>query len=195
MKRRAQLFFITLFCLLLAVTAACSQTPGGHKKLVNEQSKANTRTRTGADTAAINPGQLFTQADAEKIMGEPLHLSDSSTKKEADVHSYLCSYEADTKDGITRKTGAVYFLFEDFRLTKLAQKKYAEIKSANEHLGVEMLDNLGDEAYYHSDGTNFYFIMVRKGDKVFNLKVNKITNTTNLGAFKRIAKKITALIN
>jgi len=187
MKRRSQLFFIALSSLLLTAIVACSQTTGGHKTLDDERPKT--------DTVATYLHQLFTQADAEKIMGEPSHLSDSSTKQEADVFTYLCSYEADLKDSISQKAGAIYFLFEDFRLTKLAQKKYAEIKKANEHLGIEVLRNLGDEAYYHSDGTNFYFIMVRKGDKVFNLKVNKITSTTNLEAFKRIAAKITALVN
>jgi hypothetical protein len=193
MKRGAKLFFITLISLPTAMSA-CSQTTGDHKTLVSERSQTDTQARQRADTAGINPGQLFTRADAEKIMGQPSHLSDSSTRQEDDVLTYRCSYEADAKDSISQRAGAIYFLFEDFRLTELAQKKYAEIKNANEHLGIEVLDNLGDEAYYHSDGTNFHFIMVRKGDKVFNLKVNKITESTDLGAFKRIARKITASI-
>ena len=51
---------------------------------------------------------------------------------------------------------------------------------------------MGDEAYFHSDGQNFYFIIVRKGEKMFRIKVNKITSTTSLKEFNMIAKNITA---
>lgn len=189
------------FLLLLAAVTpvmTCLQPYAfrtNNTKQVGEQPKTVSQNGSQAFPITINPGRLFTEADAEKILGTPSHLSNSSTKQEADALTYRCKYEADTKDRISQKTGTIYFLFEDFHLARLAQKKYKEIKNANEHLGIEVLANLGEEAYYHSDGTNFYFIMVRKGAKVFNLKVNKITSTTNLEAFKRTAKKIANSVN
>ncbi|MGV8093724.1 MAG: hypothetical protein AB2L24_17840, partial [Mangrovibacterium sp.] len=70
---------------------------------------------------------------------------------------------------------------------------YASIKTANEgHEGIKILDDIGDEAYFHSDGENFYFILVRKGEKVLRMKVSKITGKTSLNQFNLIARNITA---
>jgi hypothetical protein len=48
---------------------------------------------------------------------------------------------------------------------------------------------MGDEAYFHSDGQNFYFIIVRIGKRLFRIKVNKVTSHTSLNEFKRVSKK------
>ncbi len=61
---------------------------------------------------------------------------------------------------------------------------------ANEDHGISVMD-LGDESYFHTDSVNFYFIMVRKNRKVFNMKVNKITSFTSPEQFKLVARKIT----
>jgi len=148
---------------------------------------------TRVDTSLI-AAKLLTLTDAEKIMGEKLHLTDNSTKKEKGISRYLCGYQANVKDVKSSRTGAIYFLLEQFDQVSSAQKKYTDTKTANEHNGIKVLDNLGDEAYFHTDNEHFYFIMVRKEKKVFNIKVNKITSTTSLDNFNQVAKKITATI-
>lgn len=142
----------------------------------------------------FNPGLLFTRADADKIMGESTHLTDSSFNTEPHVTSYLCGYKADVKDHKTGKTGAIYFLFEQYKDISEAKIKYESIYLANKPHGAEKVSNLGEEAYYHTDGENFYFIMVRKGKYVFNIKVNKTTSTTSLNEFKKTAGRIAASI-
>ncbi len=138
------------------------------------------------------PGNLFTIHSAEKILGEKAHLNDSSTKEQNNIVTYSSSYFADVLDSKSGKTGSIYFLLEKFDLVSDAKQKYSSIKIANEnHEGVKVLHNIGDEAYFHSDGENFYFIMVRKGKNVFNMKVNKITSKTSLVGFNQIAKSIT----
>jgi hypothetical protein len=137
---------------------------------------------------------LFTLADAEKILGEPAHLADSSTKREGDALRYQCAYKANAEDVKSSKTGNVYFLAEEYNEVSSAQKKYAFIKKANENHGIKTLDDVGDEAYFHSDNQNFYFIMVRKGAKVFNMKVNKITSKTSLDGFNSVARKMTTAL-
>jgi hypothetical protein len=140
----------------------------------------------------LYPGNLFTLRDAEKILGEPAHLTDSSSAFKENRSSFLSSYFANAIDSISGKTGAIYFLFEKYEQIHAAQKKYSSIKSANEgHEGIKVLHDVGDEAYFHSDGQNFYFIMVRKGKNVFNIKVNKITSNTSLDEFNRVARNIT----
>lgn len=91
----------------------------------------------------------------------------------------------------TGKTGAVYYLFEQYEDVSSAHEQYSFIKTANEdHEGVKVLHNIGDEAYFHSDYQNFYFIIVRKGEKMFNMKVNKITSRTSLNEFNLVARNL-----
>ena len=161
---------------------------------VSESVTANVAEATESlnDTNAIDPKKLFIKADADKIMGQPTHLADSSSKVEMLMSSYLCGYKTDVKDSNTGKTGVVYFLFERYQKIPDARKKYADIMMAHIPHGIEDISDLGDEAYYHTDGTNFYFIMVRKGKNVFNIKVNKITSATSLNEFKKTANRIAA---
>jgi hypothetical protein len=60
---------------------------------------------------------------------------------------------------------------------------------------LKTLNDRGDEAYFHSDNKNFYFVMVRNGAAVFNLKVNKITANTSLVNFNRVAAEITSALH
>ena len=139
------------------------------------------------------PGHLFSESEAERILGEQAHLTDSSLTTIGDTVEYKCTYTANSKDQKTGKTGVVYFLFEQYARVSLAQLVYTFIRRGNEnHEGFKTLHGMGDEAYFHSDGQNFYFIIVRKGEKMFRIKVNKITSTTSLKEFNMIAKNITA---
>ena len=140
----------------------------------------------------ISRSGLLTLLDAEKILGEKGSLTDSSTTHGKDAVNFACSYKAISEDKKTGKTGTLYFLLEEYNLVSGAEKRYKFIKEANSNnAGIKTLDGLGDEAYFHSDKENFYFVMVRKGNKVFNLKVNKITSFTSLNVFNTVTKKIT----
>lgn len=142
-------------------------------------------------TKTIN--NLLTLSHAEKILGEAAVLTDSASVEGKDASMYQCAFKARSEDPKSKKTGALYFLVEQYIEVNAAQKKYSFIKTANEkHEGVKILNDLGDEAYFHSDGENFYFVMVRKGTKVFNMKVNKITANTSSEEFNSVAKEITA---
>jgi len=175
----------TIFIYLLPILlTACIQTRSGDNTPQQIQEEAKT-----SETALSN---LFTLPDAEKILGEAGHLEDSTTKGDAAKLTYQCAYKANQVDSGTEKTGAVYFLIEQYNQVSSAHEKYDFIKKANEDHGIKVLSDLGDEAYFHSDGKNFYFIMVRKGVKVFNMKLNKITAHTSLDQFNAIAQHITA---
>ena len=72
-----------------------------------------------------------------------------------------------------------------------AENAYSAIYQANnKHNGVEVVSGLGNEAYYHSDQTGFYFILVRKNKKMFRLKLNKITSHSSVIEFKEAARRI-----
>jgi hypothetical protein len=131
---------------------------------------------------------LFTLSDAEKILGEPAHLTDSAL----DVSMYTCTYMANSLDSKSGKTGNIYVMIEDYSEIESAKKTYSGIMEANRKNGITELNGLGDEAYFHTDHQNFYFILARKGKKMLRMKVNKITSQTSLDEFNRVAKKITA---
>jgi hypothetical protein len=190
-------FLLIISSLLIWTCIQSTRLRNSNYQQVQQRSKAGPLIETNVNQHAKPTalGKLFTLPDAEKIIGQPAHLADSSTKREGNVLIYRCAFKANSEDVKTHKTGAIYFLAEEYSQISSAQKKYSSIKKANEnHEGIKVLDNLGDEAYFHSDGENFYFIMVRKGTSVFNMKVNKITSTTSLDDFNVTAKHITAAL-
>ena len=95
------------------------------------------------------------------------------------------------KDAKTGKTGKLYFMYEIYNGTSSAASSYKAIYEANRiHEGVEVVKDLGSEAYYHTDGTGFYFYLVRKNEKMFRLKLNKITSHSSALQFKTVTKQI-----
>ena len=146
---------------------------------------------TAGHTPLLNPEFLFTKADAEEILGQPAQLTDSATTVIADTMEYRSAYKANATDVKTGKTGMIYFLCERYARVSIARDVYSSIKTGNEnHEGFKIVHDMGDEAYFHSDGQNFLFVIVRKGEKMFRIKVNKITSTTSLEKFNQIVKKI-----
>jgi len=144
-----------------------------------------------AQPGESDTSKLFTKTDAEKILGEPAHLTDSASSVRQDTIEYRCTYTADTPDLKTGKRGNIYFMWDQYADTSIAKSLYSFFKKANEtHEGVKVIHDLGDEAYFHSDGENFYFILVRKGLKMIRMKVDKITSNTSVAEFNRVARKI-----
>ncbi|HYV54080.1 MAG TPA: hypothetical protein VE933_05835 [Chitinophagaceae bacterium] len=144
-----------------------------------------------ADSIAIASKQL-TLSDAEKIMGDPASLTCNTFIQRASTLEYKCTYTALSEDDRTGETGKLYFMSEVYDAEDAAKAAYAEIYQANrKHEGVEIVPGLGDEAYYHSDGTNFYFFLVRKDKKMFRLKLNKVTSHSSVTDFKEVARLIT----
>ena len=186
-------YLITTVLILLG----CGQS--GNNKDQQEQKQSTTDTapevKVNQSQSPIHPGNFFTELDAEKILGEQASLTDSSSTIKEDTLEYKCTYTANSKDQKTGKTGVVYFLFEQYAKVSIAKEVYSSIRKANEnHEGFKVLYDMGDEAYFHSDGQNFYFILVRKGEKMLRMKVNKTTSTTSLDEFNLIAKNITAAL-
>ena len=144
------------------------------------------------ETDTSKTGILFTKSDAEKILGVSAHLTDSASSVRQDTIEYRCTYTADSIDLKTGKTGNIYFMWDQYADTSIAKSVYSFIKKGNEnHEGVKVIHDLGDEAYFHSDGENFYFILVRKGQKMIRMKVNKTTSTSSVSEFNRVARNIT----
>lgn len=134
---------------------------------------------------------LLNLKDAELILGEPAFLADSNAIRLEGGNQYTFTYTAIEQEPQTGKKGNIYYMLEHFDQVSTAQEAYSSIKIANQnHDGIETLQDLGDEGYFHSDGQNFCFILVRKENAMFRMKVNKLTGKTSLAEFNHIAERI-----
>ena len=189
---------IPLRALIYLITSAVLLSSCGH---LNSDNVSEKKESAATDTIpiAISSYQTnsffdkvyFSKSDAEKILGEKAHLSDSSSTIKKDTLEIKRAYTANSVDQKTSKTGVIYFMIEMYDQDSSAQAAYNFIKVANEnHEGVKIIHDMEDEAYFHSDGENFYFILSRKRKLMFRMKVNKITSHTSLNEFNLVSRKI-----
>ena len=135
--------------------------------------------------------KILTLSDEEKIMGEPASLTCNMFAQKGDTLEYKCDYTARSKDPVTGKSGKLYFMDEVYANAAAAHDAYAFFyKSNSTHAGFEPVRGLGDEAYYHSDGKNFYFYLVRKGNRMFRMKLNKVTSHSSEEEFKKVGRLV-----
>jgi hypothetical protein len=137
----------------------------------------------------------ITQQEAEKILGQPAHLSMSSSETKDKIIKYRCTYTVNNKEVAAGRESNLYYLFEEYEKAGAAGKSFADILSANAGMpGLYRLNGMGDEAIIQTDSLNFQLIIIRKSDKIIRMKVNKVTGTTSISELKAVAKKITDLL-
>ena len=160
----------TILSILAVLLITCGQKQGA------EQSAASTK--------------LFTLAEAEKILGEPATLGNNTEGFDGASGFHNIDYTAKDTDRVSGKLGAIYLLLQSYKTSAGAIDRYRSTKKANENHGIQTLNDIGDEAYFHSDNENFLFIMIRKDMKVLTMKVNKITSKTSESAFRSVAQSV-----
>ncbi|MCD6011679.1 MAG: hypothetical protein K0Q79_1541 [Flavipsychrobacter sp.] len=176
-----------LLCISVVLAlAACGQQTTAN----NTQQATDTVAPAVPDKKEMSVDSLFTNSDAEKILGEPAHMTEGGTSVKNDTTVYNATYTANAIDAKTNKTGNIYFMFERYGKEQTAHDLYEYFRKANEANGINVLDGIGDEAYFHTDGQNFYFIMARRGAKMIRMKVNKLTSKTSKEEFMAVAKNI-----
>jgi hypothetical protein len=122
------------------------------------------------------------KSDVEKILGSPAQQTESQTFNNKGVIQHKCTWKA-TKEDLNSN---LYYIGEQYDNAEAAHKVFTDIVTSNTGSGQSRPD-IGDEAWLHSDGTNFIIIIVRKGDKMIRMKVNKLTKETSIDEMKRIA--------
>lgn len=133
------------------------------------------------------------KTDAEKILGQAVTLTETTTEEKDNAIKYRCTYTATKKEAATGKTGNLYYMFEKYNDEASAKLVYAGIVAQNNNMpNFKTLTGIGDEALRHTDNENFDMIIVRKGNKLLRLKVNKLTALTSIKNLQVIAEKITA---
>jgi len=134
----------------------------------------------------------LSQVDAGKILGQSSKLVEKLIEKNENAIKYKCTYTISSK---TIRSSNLYYVFEDHKDIMSAKRAYKEIVLNNESMsGLKVINDIGDEAFLHTDGENFNLIISRKGDKILRLKVNKITNKTSSKEMELVSRKIASSI-
>lgn len=184
------LFVTFIVSVYLPVIAGCGDSPG-----MSEDAAVAGGVDTIMTQKAVQAQSLLSLADAERILGERAVLRDSASTIEGQATRYRCTYGAVDSNRDRKRRRVVYFLFEEYPNVTAAHEVYTRIKVANQdHEGIETLQGVGDEAYFHSDGTNFYYMMARKGWRGFRIKATKISSTTSYEEFNKIGRRIASEI-
>lgn len=140
-------------------------------------------------------GHTLTRQEAERILGESCQLKESVSSSENGGHKYKSTYVANSTDDKLDKRVALDYMFDSYKTELDAKKTFNTFKESNQaYAGFDLLTNLGDEAFFHSDNKNFYLIIARKGNEMIRLKVNKITPKTSLPELKKIAGDVLARV-
>lgn len=129
--------------------------------------------------------------EAEKIMGEAVRLNDSSSGYASGAYFYKCSYFGISTDSVTGRIGKLYYMYEEYDKESEAHNVYQGFKTANEKNSPLKDLSFGDEGYYQGPPGPPPFILVRKGNKMLRLKVNKSTSHTSSEGFMDVAKSKT----
>lgn len=133
-------------------------------------------------------GHKLTIQEAEKILGETCELKESGNEAKNGGHKYKS-----THIGNSSANHALYFIFESFESELSADKTFDEFKVSNQSFqGFETIENIGNEAFFHTDKENFGLIIARKGNEIIRLKVNKLNNKTSISELKKVAADIIA---
>jgi hypothetical protein len=138
--------------------------------------------------------QLLTQADAERMLGQPVRLTENASELRGDVRQCKCAYMGVTKDKASGQDCALYFSLEQKVVTPSAEQAHQVLvstKEANAHDKViRDLRGIGDEAFLLTNDSNSHLIMARKGVIILRLQVKRAAGTRSLEEVTAFAEKV-----
>lgn len=133
-------------------------------------------------------GHKLTLNEAERILGETCELKESGNETKNGGHKYKS-----THIGNSSANHALYFIFESYENELSADKTFETFKVSNQSFqGFETIENIGNEAFFHTDKENFSLVIARKGNEIIRLKVNKLNTKTSITELKKVAADIIA---
>ncbi len=133
---------------------------------------------------------FITLAEADRILGKPSRLLDSTFKFSSGMLRYKIDYVASYKDSTSK--GRIFFMFEQYNDTTIARTTFSSLKAENEKTArLSMVNELGgDESFLAKDNLNYPFILVMKGNKLFKFKLYYLDGKVSLDELIKVTKKI-----
>lgn len=133
-------------------------------------------------------GHKLNIQEAERILGETCQIKESGNETKNGGHKYKS-----THIGSSNTNHALYFIFESYESELSADKIFDGFLVSNQSFnGFEKIENIGDEAFFHTDKENFGLVIARKGNEIIRLKVNKLNSKTSISELKKVAADIIA---
>lgn len=141
--------------------------------------------------SAMRSCYFITNADAGKILEKPSYLKDSTYRYANGLLRYTFDYLASRIDSTSK--GRIFFTYEQYKNDSFSKDIYQSIKTENEKLGsLTAIKNIGDEGFFQKDSQGQPFIIIRKNNKVYKLRVFYVTSDTSLNEAINVIKKIVA---
>ena len=141
----------------------------------------------------IKPCQLLAQSDAEKMLGQPVRLTQDTSVLKGDVRQCLCAYMGVSKDKASGQDSVVFFSLEQKEANPSAEQArqvLVSTKEANAHdTEIADLTGVGEEAFLLSNDLNSHLIMARKGAIIMRLQVKRAAGEKSSDAIKAFAEK------
>lgn len=135
--------------------------------------------------------QFFTNENAAKIIGGKVRADDEGMIDDEKTKKWKCTFSA-AAGGNGPK---VYFMLMRSSLETAAKDEFEVIGESNKnHAGFEEWPGTGDEAVVHTDGSNFQFVMIRKGAITIRVKVNPARGVS-LENLKTVAASLVPRMN
>jgi hypothetical protein len=158
---------------------------------INCQTNANDKPKSADEKT--KPCKFVSFAEAEKILGQPVELVTNSWSFADGKTRIDCTYRGVEKGKVSGKDVNLYFSSEQQNSTtspahEIFESAYRKINEPEMFVGK--LSGIGDEAFLISNPPNFHFMMVRKGELIFRVKLNKASQGTSLEELKTVMKKI-----
>jgi hypothetical protein len=174
--------------IALLVSSGCGRSGSGNQ--------SNTpATFVSSSLQEDAPYTCLIQSDAERILGQPAQPTERSSVQEGSIVKHKCIYRATSPDPKTGRPSNLYYILELYSDAASAHKAYTGMLTANTRMPAQStIDNMGDEAWLHSDGENFHLLMFRKGNKMVRIKINKVTPATSLDELQNVFQKISVNI-
>lgn len=128
---------------------------------------------------------FFTKANAVKILGADVTWTGTdSTANEP--KKWTCTFVSNE----SAHGPKLHFGLHRFASDQAALEDFDSIVVSNKgQAGFVRWQGVGDDAIVHTDGSNFQFVMVRKGVRSFRIKVNP-TGTTSPEDIKAVAEDL-----
>ena len=141
----------------------------------------------------IKPCQLLAQSDAEKMLGQPVRLTQDTSVLKGDVRQCMCAYAGVSKDKASGQDPVLYFSLEQKEPNPSAEQAHqllVSTKEANAHdTEIADLTGIGEEAFLLSNDLNSHLIMARKGTIIMRLQVKRAAGEKSSDAIKAFAEK------
>lgn len=142
----------------------------------------------------LKPCRILVQSDAERILGQPVHLTQDTSVLKGDVHQCLCAYTGVSKDKASGQDVYLFFSLEQREEKPSAEQAHQVLESTKEQNAHDSsildLTGIGEEAFLLSSEANSYLIMGRKGAIIMRLQVKKAAGNRSLDESKAFAEKV-----